>query len=68
MIGERYLPMDIQGLGASTVLANANVNSSVGMALLDRALESDQENGNEIVKMLERSVNPMLGQNVDIRL
>lgn len=61
--------MEIQGLGlSSTVLSNANTSSSVGMALLDKALETDQANGDALTKMLERSVNPMVGQNIDIRL
>ncbi|MGN0154954.1 MAG: YjfB family protein [Lachnospiraceae bacterium] len=61
--------MEIQGLGlSSTVLSNANTSSSVGMALLDKALETDQANGDALTKMLERSVNPLVGQNIDIRL
>lgn len=61
--------MEIQGLGlSSTVLSNANTNSAIGMALLDKALETDKDNGEALTKMLERSVNPMIGQNIDIRL
>ena len=61
--------MDIQGLGfSSTVLANTNVQSQLGMAMLDKALEADQANGEIMTSMLERSVNPMVGQNIDIRL
>lgn len=61
--------MEIQGLGLSSmVLSNANTNTSVGMALLDKALETDEQNGEALTKMLERSVNPMIGQNIDIRL
>lgn len=61
--------MEITGVGLSTtVLSNANTNSAVGIALLDKAIEADQMNGDAMAKMLERSVNPMLGQNIDIRL
>lgn len=61
--------MEIQGLGmSSTVLSNANMQSSVGMALLDKALDMDQMNGDALTSMLERSVNPMVGQNIDIRI
>ena len=61
--------MEIQGLGlSSTVLSNANVNSSVGMALLDKALDMDRENGESLVNMLERSVNPFVGQYIDVRI
>ncbi|MCM1158679.1 MAG: YjfB family protein [Bacteroidales bacterium] len=61
--------MEIQGLGLSnTVLANANLNSAIGMALLDKAIETDEMNGDMLAGMLERSVNPLLGQNIDIRI
>lgn len=61
--------MEIQGLGMSTtVLANADTRSAVGMAMLNKALDTDQESGEALTKMLERSVNPMIGQNIDIRL
>lgn len=61
--------MEIQGLGMSaTVLANANTQSSVGMAMLNKALDADKMDGEAIVSMLERSVNPMVGQNIDIRI
>lgn len=61
--------MEIQGLGlATTVLSNANTNSDIGIALLDKAMDADKQAGDDLTKMLERSVNPMLGQNIDIRL
>lgn len=61
--------MQIQGLGlSSTVLSNANTSSAVGMAMLDKTLDTDQENGEALTRMLERSVNPLVGQNIDIRL
>lgn len=61
--------MEIRGLGlSSTVLSNSNVNSAVGMAMLNKALDTDQANGEALVNMLERSVNPMVGQNIDIRI
>lgn len=61
--------MEINGLGmSSTVLANSNTQSAVGMMMLNKALDADQANGDVITKMLERSVNPMVGQNIDIRL
>lgn len=61
--------MDIQRVGLSaTVLSNANTNSQIGMKLLDNALDMDQANGEALTQMLERSVNPLVGQNIDIRL
>lgn len=61
--------MEIQGLGLSTtVLSNANTQSAVGMAMLNKALDADQATGEALTQMLERSVNPMVGQNIDVRL
>ena len=61
--------MEIQGMSLSTtVLSNANTQSAIGMALLNKASDTDQANGAALQQMLERSVNPMLGQNIDIRL
>jgi len=61
--------MEINGLGLSTtVLSNSNTQSAVGMMMLNKALDADQMNGDVLTKMLERSVNPMVGQNIDIRL
>ena len=61
--------MDIQGVCLSaTVLSIANTNSQIGMKLLDNALDMDQANGAALTQMLERSVNPLVGQNIDIRL
>lgn len=61
--------MEINGLGmSSTVLSNSNTQSAVGLMMLNKALDADQANGDIMTKMLERSVNPMVGQNIDIRL
>lgn len=61
--------MEINGLGmSSTVLSNSNTQSAVGLMMLNKALDTDQMNGDAMTKMLERSVNPMVGQNIDIRL
>ena len=62
--------MEIQGMSmSSTVLANANLQSGgVGLMMMSKALDADQANGEMMAKMLERSVNPMVGQNIDIRV
>lgn len=60
--------MDIQGLSlASITLSSANVNTDIGMALLSKSLEATDETGAAMIEMLEKSVNPMVGQNIDIR-
>ena len=53
---------------STTVLANASPQSAVGLMMLNKALDTDQVNGDLMTQMLERSVNPMVGQNIDIRL
>ena len=64
-----YVAILLYRLGLSaTVLSNANTNSQIGMKLLDNALDMDQANGAALTQMLERSVNPLVGQNIDIRL
>lgn len=61
--------MDIQGLSlASITLSSANVNTDIGMALLSKSLEATDETGSAMIEMLEKSVNPMVGQNIDIRI
>ena len=61
--------MEIQRVGLyATESSNANTNSQIGMKLLDNALDMDQANGEALTQMLERSVNPLVGQNIDIRL
>lgn len=61
--------MDIQGLGLSTsIMSNSNTGSAVGMRLLDKALDMEAMNGDVLTQMLERSVNPLVGQNIDIRI
>ena len=61
--------MDIQGLSlASITLSSANVNTDIGMALLSKSLEATDETGAAMIEMLEKSVNPMVGQDIDIRI
>ena len=58
--------MDIQGLSlASITLSSANINTDIGMALLSKSLEATDETGAAMIEMLEKSVNPMVGQNID---
>ncbi len=63
--------MDIPEL--SMALSASKVQSDWGTAMLSRNLDALQEAGNTIEEMLdvsalERSVNPNLGGNIDVRL
>lgn len=63
--------MDVRGLNlsmSSNMLANANTRSAVGTEMLNKTLDAEKTNGQALTRMLERSVNPMVGQNIDIRI
>ena len=60
--------MNIQGL--SMAVSQINTKSEVGTALLSKAMETNENMGEGLVKMIdksamERSVNPNIGSNVD---
>lgn len=63
--------MDIAGV--SMALANIQTWNQVGTAVLDKALETNESLGAGMVQMIdaaamERSVNPNVGANFDIRI
>ena len=60
------LGMDI----ASYSMANAanNLMQSVGVSMLSKTLDSQEMQGDALAKMMEMSVNPNVGANIDIRL
>lgn len=63
--------MDIASV--SMALANIQVQNQVGTAVLDKALETNESLGAGMVQMIdaaamERSVNPHVGGNFDIRI
>ena len=58
--------MDIAGL--STNLSTINVVNDVQVVVLRQSLDTLETSGDSITKMMEASVNPELGQNIDIRI
>lgn len=58
--------MDIAGL--STNLSTINVVNDVQVAVLRQSLDTLETLGDSLTKMMEASVNPELGQNIDIRI
>lgn len=63
--------MDIAGLSMS--MATLDVQSQVGIKMLSKAIDLGEDMGAGMVQMLdaaamERSVNPAVGGNIDIRL
>lgn len=63
--------MDIAGV--SMALANINLQSQVGTAMLDKAMETNESLAAGMVEMIdaaamERSVNPHIGSNMDLKV
>ena len=58
--------MDIAGL--STNLSTINVVNDVQVAVIRQSLDTLETSGDSLTKMMEASVNPELGQNIDIRI
>lgn len=52
----------------SMLLSQTNVMTTVNTAVLGMNLDSVESMGNSLVKMMEQSVNPELGQTVDIKV
>lgn len=63
--------MDIAGI--STALAQVNLSSQIGTAVLSKTMDTNEALGAQLVEMIdsasmERSVNPMVGSNFDLRI
>lgn len=58
--------MDIPSL--SVQLSTAKASDMVSVALLKKTLDTVEDNGESMIKMMEQSVTPNLGQNIDIRV
>ena len=56
--------MDIAALATS--MAMANVSADVGTAVLSQNLDMIETLGEGLTKMMEMSVNPHIGGNIDI--
>lgn len=58
--------MDIPAL--SMAMASSQVQTNFGIAMLSKTLDSVQDSSDGMVKMMEQSVNPEIGGNIDISL
>lgn len=56
--------MDIAGV--STVLAQNNLLTNVGYALMEQQMEQQESDVAALTKMMELSVNPQVGSNIDV--
>lgn len=55
----------------STVLSDVTLKGNVGIAVLNKNIDTMENTGKQVVKMieaadLERSVNPHIGENIDL--
>lgn len=58
--------MDIPGL--SIAMSTSRVQTDWGIAMMAKTIDTVEANGDALVKMMESSVAPNLGQNIDVRL
>ena len=56
--------MDIAAL--SMAISLQNVNNDAGVLMLSKSLDTLEETGDNMVKMMEQSVTPQLGSNFDV--
>ena len=58
--------MDIAAI--SMAMSQQNLMTNVNVALLSQSLDTVETMGTDMVKMMEQSVQPNLGQNIDITI
>lgn len=58
--------MDIASL--STALSMTKLNNDIGILMLGKQLDAAETMGDSMVKLMEQSVTPHLGGNIDISL
>lgn len=54
--------------GYSVLRSTANTMAGVNTLMLKKTMDLQEAEGNELVQMMEQSVNPGLGRNIDIRI
>lgn len=57
--------MDMTLSALSVNASSIDTSSAVGLAMVKKSLESIEANGDNLTKMMEASVTPYLGQNID---
>ncbi len=60
--------MTIASLPVSTVQYQSASSPVIGMAILSKSLDTAEISGQSLIKMMEQSVSPHLGGNIDITL
>ncbi|ANU09195.1 putative motility protein [Planococcus antarcticus DSM 14505] len=57
--------MDIAAL--SMAMSQMNVRTEANVSVMKKTIDQAETNGQEVVKMLEQSVQPHIGSRIDIR-
>ena len=57
--------MDIAALSVS--MKQNSLSQQVGISVLKKAMNVENENGEALTKMMESSVSPTLGNNIDVK-
>ncbi|RLQ91018.1 YjfB family protein [Planomicrobium sp. Y74] len=57
--------MDIAAL--SMVLSQANIRQEATMSVMKKTMDQAESSGQDVVKMLEQSVQPYIGGTVDLK-
>lgn len=57
--------MDIAGL--SIALSQANVQQQVSFGLINKVMDNSEQQGSDLLKMLDQSMHPHLGQSIDLK-
>ncbi|MDD6571980.1 MAG: YjfB family protein [Thermoflexaceae bacterium] len=57
--------MDMSLSALSIGASSMNTDSTVGLAMVKKSLEAIEQNGDSLTRMMEASVTPYLGQNID---
>lgn len=61
--------MNITSLGSMNIsLSDTQTMNAVDTSILKKSLDMMETNGDMLTKMMEQSVNPNIGANIDIRL
>lgn len=61
--------MNISSLSSTSIsVSDTSSMNAIDMTLLKKSLDMVELNGDFITSMMEQSVNPFIGSNIDIRL
>lgn len=61
--------MNITSLGSANIsVSDTRSMNAIDITLLKKSLDAVESNGDMMTKMMEQSVNPLIGSNIDVRL